>query len=159
MQLTRSRARPAVVPHQTTDTPPLHVQSRCREIRQGNGHLPTFRFHKKHTTSGEDVQAYFKVLGTKISLERVVDGMQRRSTYGVPLTPMPHVGTCLLTCDQELHKFHTAWLKRKGEEQRDIAGVQESGGEKEKGTMAAKVPAEAELPSPPLLKISHVIDI
>ena len=58
---------------------------------------------------------------------------------------MPHVGTYLLTYNQELRELHTRWLKRKEEERRDASLVREPVGE-EKGTMPAQVPTEVETP-------------
>jgi len=73
--------------------------------------------------------------------------MWRSLMYSDPLIPILPIETCLLTCDQELREFHSMWLRRKEEEQRDLKGVQEHNGEEGKDTIP--VEATAEVGTPP----------
>ena len=61
------------------------------------------------------------------------------------LSHCPHRN--ILTYEQELREFHATWLKRREEEQRKDAGVQEPKGEGKNCATAAKAPAEVETPT------------
>ena len=62
---------------------------------------------------------------------------------------MIHVKTYLLIHDQELHEFHTAWLKRKGEEQRAVVAVQEPEGETPIAFVPKDLPIRIDIGIPP----------
>ena len=80
--------------------------------------------------------------------------------YSPLLTPVIHVGTCLLIYHQELREFHAEWLKWKEEEQAAAAEIQGPGGEGDVGTVAGDVPAEVETPIAPASQdLPAIIDI
>ena len=94
----------------------------------------------------EDVEACFKTFDAEVPPGGFVGPDLAKQMYSPPLVPVIHVGIRLLIYDQELREFHATWLRRKEEEQRAAAAVQEP--EREVGSdgmaVAAEVPVEIE---------------